>query len=307
MTRPAPSARPDVHEDITTAILADLQRGVRPWTRAWTKTGAVQRPRRHDGQAYHGINVLLLWASAADQGFERPTWMTFRQALALGGCVRRGETGTRIVFAGRREGPASQTDEAQTSDDDRPADDARGAVFLKRYSVFNLEQIDGLDLRYPAQQPLEGLVRDARAERFFAAVGADIRHGGDIACYLPREDRVHMPHLARFKTVEAYYAVLAHELTHWTGHASRLDRLGRFVRFGDSAYAREELVAELGAAFLCADLGLSLEPRPDHAAYLASWLKVLKDDNRFIVTAAAQAERAVALLGARAEALPAPG
>ncbi len=304
MTRPTPSARRDVHADITTAILADLERGVRPWARTWT--GAAQRPRRHDGQPYHGINVLLLWASAADQGFERPTWMTFRQAIALGGCVRRGETGTRIVFAGRREGHASPCEDAAASDDDRPAD-ARGAVFLKRYTVFNLEQIDGLEARYPAPEPLPEPVRDARAEHFLCAVGADIRHGGDVACYLPSEDRVRMPHLARFDTLQAYYAVLAHELIHWTGHSSRLDRLGGLVRFGDSAYAREELVAELGAAFLCADLGLSLEPRPDHAAYLASWLKVLGDDKRFIVAAAAHAERAVALLGALAGTLDPPG
>ena len=307
MTRPTPSARPDVHADITTAILADLERGVRPWARTWTGGGAAPRPRRHDGQPYHGINVLLLWASAAHQGFERSTWMTFRQALALGGCVRRGETGTRIVFAGRREGPASPSDDAAASDDDRPAADARGAVFLKRYTVFNLEQIDGLEPRYPAPEPLPEPVRDARAEHFLCAVGADIRHGGDTACYLPREDRVRMPHLARFETLQAYYAVLAHELIHWTGHASRLDRLGGLVRFGDSAYAREELVAELGAAFLCADLGLSLEPRPDHAAYLASWLKVLGDDKRFIVAAAAHAERAVALLSALAGTLDPPG
>lgn len=296
MSRPNPSPRPDIHAEITTAILADLERGVRPWSRSWTRGGAGRRPLRHDGQAYHGINVVLLWASAADQGFERPTWMTFRQALALGGCVRRGQTGTRIVYAGRREATSNEADEGALPGDVRRP----GALFLKRYTVFNLDQIDGLDDLYPPPAPLPEPVRDARAERFFGAVGAEIRHGGDIACYRPHEDRVQMPHASRFDSLESYYAVLAHELTHWTGHADRLDRLGALVRFGDSAYAREELVAELGAAFLCADLGLSLEPRADHAAYLASWLKVLGDDSRFIVAAAAHAERAVAWLSAAA-------
>lgn len=300
MTRPNPSARPDVHADITRSILADLARGVRPWTRPWSDGRLGVRPLRHDGQPYHGINVLLLWSRASIQGYDRSVWMTFRQALALGGCVRRGETGTTVVYAGRSTAERSEAEDSAAPNDAVHADGdhrrRRGGAFLKRYTVFNLAQIDGLDDRYPAPEPPAEPVRVARAERFFAAVGADIRHGGTQAFYHPATDTVRMPEPGRFAEIEAYYAVLGHELTHWTGHAHRLARDLHLGRFGDTAYAREELIAELGAAFLCSDLGLSLEPRADHAAYLASWLRILGDDPRFIVSAAAHAERAVACL-----------
>ncbi|MCV0413808.1 MAG: ssDNA-binding domain-containing protein [Brevundimonas sp.] len=300
MTRPDPSARPDVHADITRSILADLACGVRPWTRPWSDGGLGVRPLRHDGQPYHGINVLLLWSRASIQAYDQPVWMTFRQALALGGCVRRGEAGTPVIYAGRsntdREEPEHATpSNAETGAESGPAR-RRGGAFLKRYTVFNLAQIDGLEGRYPAPEPRPLPARIDRAEQVFAAVGAEIRHGGTQAFYNPGADVVHMPHPGRFAEIEAYYAVLGHELTHWTGHPRRLARDLHLSRFGDTAYAREELIAELGAAFLCADLGLSLEPRPDHAAYLAAWLRVLGDDPRFIVSAAAHAERAVALL-----------
>lgn len=298
MTRPNPSARPDVHADITRSILADLARGVRPWTRPWSDGGLGVRPLRHDGQPYHGINVVLLWSRAATEGYDRPVWMTFRQALALGGRVRRGETGTTVVYAGRSTASRGDAEDTPTTAIEPEALPVRrrGGAFLKRYTVFNLAQIEGLEDRYPAPEPLAEPVRIDRAERFFAAVGADIRHGGTQAFYHPATDTVRLPEPGRFSEIEAYYAVLAHELTHWTGHSSRLDRDLHLGRFGDTAYAREELIAELGAAFLCADLGLSLEPRPDHAAYLASWLRILGDDPRFIVSAAAHAERAVAWL-----------
>jgi antirestriction protein ArdC len=300
MTRPIPSARPDVHADITRSILADLERGVRPWTRPWSDGGLGVRPLRHDGQPYHGINVILLWSRAAAEGYDRPVWMTFRQALALGGCVRRGETGTAVVYAGRSK--AARGEAEDTGSPTRGVEPEalparrRGGAFLKRYTVFNLAQIDGLEERYPAPEPLAEPARIDRAERFFATVGADIRHGGTQAFYHPATDTVRLPEPGRFAEIEAYYAVVAHELTHWTGHPSRLARDLHLSRFGATAYAREELIAELGAAFLCADLGLSLEPRSDHAAYLASWLRILGDDPRFIVSAAGHAERAVAWL-----------
>ncbi|MFK4057935.1 ArdC family protein [Brevundimonas sp. NPDC046655] len=289
MSRPAASVRPDPHAEITALILADLEAGVRPWSRPWTTQGAVSRPLRHDGEPYHGVNVLTLWVRAARCGYGRPVWMTFRQALALGGAVRKGEKGVPVVYAA----PAAGDDR-----DDQP-EARRSGRFLKRYIVFNLDQIEGLGDRYPPPDRPNAADRIHHAERYFAASGADIREGGDTACYRPDADAVHMPAFEAFRDREAYYAVLAHELVHWTGHSSRLDRDLKLGRFGDEAYAREELVAELGAAFVCADLGLTLEPRPDHAAYIASWLRVLRNDTRFIVAAAAHAERAARFLAER--------
>lgn len=287
MSRPTASVRPDPHAEITALILADLETGVRPWTRPWTTQGAVSRPLRHDGQPYHGVNVLTLWVRAARCGYARPVWMTFRQALALGGAVRKGEKGAPVVYAA----PISLADDSEDQPEAR-----RGGRFLKRYTVFNLDQIEGLDDRYPLPDRPDVAERIDHAERYFAATGADIRAGGDAACYRPDADTVHMPAFEAFHDPEAYYAVLAHELVHWTGHRSRLDRDLTLGRFGDEAYAREELVAELGAAFVCADLALTLEPRSDHAAYIASWLRVLRNDTRFIVAAAAHAERAAKFL-----------
>ena len=290
MSRPAAFVRPDPHAEITTLILADLEAGVRPWSRPWTTEGAVSRPLRHDGEPYHGVNVLTLWVRAARCGYARPVWMTFRQALALGGAVRKGEKGVPVVYAA----PAAAGD-----DRDGQPEARRTGRFLKRYIVFNLDQIEGLDDRYPPLDRPDAADRIHHAERYFATIGADIRVGGDSACYRPDADAVHMPAFEAFRDREAYYAVLAHELVHWTGHSSRLDRDLKLGRFGEEAYAREELVAELGAAFVCADLGLTLEPRPDHAAYIASWLRVLRNDTRFIVAAAAHAERAARFLAER--------
>lgn len=288
---------PDLHQTVTDRIIADLETGVRPWTRPWDNGGTGVRPLRHDGQPYHGVNVLTLWAEAALRGYTRPRWMTFRQALALGGSVRKGEKGVQIVYANRLVSADPDTDAAPAPDTDSTLR-ARGFSILKSYTVFNLDQIDGLADRYPTTGSviLDPALRVARADAFFASTGAVIAHGGDQAFYAPGPDRIQMPAFASFRDVGGYYATLAHEMTHWTGHPNRLDRSFGAGRFGDEAYAREELVAELGAAFLCADLGLTVEPRSDHAAYLASWLRVLRADKRFIFTAAAHAERAVAWL-----------
>jgi antirestriction protein ArdC len=286
MTRPNEPARPDIHTRITNQILAQLEAGVRPWTQPWTSAGNVSRPLRNDGTPYNGINILLLWSEAAVRGFTAPTWMTFRQALALGGHVRKGERGSTVVYA-------NTLVRTETSD---ASEEATSRIpFLKAYTVFNIDQIEDLPERYvPQPQPaINPEVRITEAEAFFASCRADIRHGGGMAFYSPGPDIVQMPPFESFRDAESYYATLGHEMTHWTRHSSRLDRdLGR-QRHGDEGYAREELVAELGAAFLCADLGLALEPREDHSAYLASWLQVLRNDKRFIVSAAAHAQRAV--------------
>lgn len=291
MSRPDEPARPDLYTRITDQIVAHLEAGVRPWTQPWASSRSVSRPLRHAGTPYQGINMLLLWGEAATRGFQSSTWMTFRQALALGAHVRKGERGSTVVYA----------DQLVRTDTDDPGEEAtRRIPFLKAYTVFNVEQIEALPATYaaPPEPVLNPGDRIARADAFFAATGADVRHGGGCAFYAPDPDYVQMPPFESFRDPESYYATLGHELTHWTRHPSRLDRdLGR-RRHGDDGYAREELVAELGAAFLCADLGLALEPREDHAADLASWLQVLRDDKRCIFTAAAHAQRAVSYLQA---------
>jgi len=289
MTRAQTAARPDVYTRITDQILAQLEAGVRPWTQPWVSGLPVSRPLRHDGTPYTGVNVLLLWAEASARGFTASTWMTFRQALALGAHVRKGETGSTVVYANTITRP---TKDAVTDDD------VRQIPFLKAYTVFNVEQIEGLDLPPAAPEPeINPDQRNALIEAFFAATGAEIRHGGGVACYVPSVDLVRMPTFESFRDAGSYYATLGHECVHWTGHK---DRLARDFSRSRHAYACEELVAELGAAFLCADLGLALEPRDDHAGYIGSWLQVLRNDKRFIVSAASQAQKAVAWLSQKA-------
>lgn len=291
MSRPDEPSRSDLHTRITRQIVAQLEAGVRPWTQPWAASESVSRPLRHDGTPYQGINVVLLWGEAAARGFQSATWMTFRQALALNAFVRKGERGSTVVYADQL---------VRTDADDAGEEATRRIPFLKAYTVFNVEQIEGLPASYaPAPTPvLNSGQRLARAEAFFAATGAEVRHGGGCAFYAPEPDFVQMPAFESFRDPEAYYATLSHELTHWTRHPSRLDRDFGRRRHGDAGYAQEELVAELGAAFLCADLGLALQPREDHAAYLASWLEALRADTRFIFSAAAHAQRAVAWLHA---------
>jgi antirestriction protein ArdC len=289
------TARLDVYTRITTQIIESLERGVKPWTQPWNAAhaaGHVSRPLRHTGEPYSGINVLTLWASAMSADRSAPIWMTFRQALALGGHVRKGEKGAPVVYANTMQ---------RTEVDETTGDEAERSIpFLKAYTVFNVEQIEGLPAHFYAraepQRNADERIMDAEA--FFAATRADIRHGGDTAYYSPALDYIQMPPFDAFRDAQSYYATLAHEATHWTRHTSRLDRDFGRKRFGDDGYAREELVAELGAAFLCADLGLRLEDREDHAAYIGHWLTVLKEDKRAIFAAAAHAQRAAEFLAA---------
>lgn len=281
--------RKDVYSRVTDRIIADLEQGVRPWVKPWNAehlAGRITRPLRHNGTPYRGINVVMLWMAAVTQGYACPIWMTFRQAKELGGFVRKGETGALVVYASTF---------TATETDDEGEESEREIPYLKGYTVFNCEQIEGLPAHYyaHAEAPAHPVERVAEAEAFFANSRADIRHGGDRAYYALEPDYIRMPAAETFRDAESYAATLAHELTHWTRHPSRLDRdLGR-KRWGDEGYAREELVAEIGAAFLCADLGIAPEVREDHAAYVASWLKVLKDDERAVFQAAAHAQKAV--------------
>ena len=277
--------RIDVYTRVTERVVADLERGVRPWLKPWTGGSTrITMPRRHNGIPYRGINVLILWAEAIDRGYSSPLWMTYRQALELGAHVRQGERGTTVVYADRI---------IRNEVDDAGNDVEKAIPFLKAYTVFNVQQIEGLPSQYlpvpERERPKVELI--ASAEAFIGATGAVIRHGGDSAYYSRSLDIIQMPHPEAFRDAESYSATKAHELTHWTGHASRLNReFGK--RFGDTGYAREELVAELCAAFLSADLGITPEPREDHASYLAHWIRVLKEDKRAIFAAAAHAQKA---------------
>lgn len=283
--------RPDVYKRVTDRIISDLKQEVRPWQKPWNAEyteGRIIRPLRHNGTPYRGVNVLLLWIEALAQGFASPTWMTFKQANALGAHIRKGEHGGLVVYADRY---------TKTKTDGTGEQMEEEIPFMKGYTVFNVEQIDGLPEQYhikPAEPP-EPVIRIEHAEAFFAATGAVVRHGGNRAFYAPGADRIQVPPRESFINSESYCATLAHELTHWTAHPSRLAReLSK--RFGDNRYAAEELIAEVGAAFLCADLAITPEVQPGHAQYLYHWLKILKSDSRAIFTAAAQAQRAADFL-----------
>lgn len=285
--------RADVYQRVTDQIVAELERGVRPWLKPWNAehaAGRITRPLRGNLVPYQGINIIMLWSEAMAKGFTAPIWMTFKQALELGACVRKGEKGSLVVYASsitRTETDAATGEEAE-----------RDIPFMKGYTVFNVEQIDGLPAQYhaPAQERLDPVQRIAHADAFFANTAAQIQHGGNRAYYSVSADHVQMPPFETFRDAESYYATLAHEMTHWTRHPNRLDRDFGRKRFGDEGYAMEELVAELGAAFLSADLDLTPELRGDHAAYIENWLTVLKQDRRAIFTAASHAQRAADFL-----------
>lgn len=284
-----------VYEKITAKIVADLESGVRPWLKPWSAehaAGRITRPLRGNGIPYRGINVVMLWMEAMERGYAAPIWMTFKQALEHGAHVRKGEHGTLVVYADSI---------TRTETNDRGEECEAVIPFLKGYTVFNVEQIEGLPPHYyaPAQAPVPGPVqRITRADAFFTATGANIITGGTMACYAVTPDHIRMPPFETFRDAESYYATLAHECIHWTRHPSRLNRDFGRKRWGDEAYAAEELVAELGAAFVCADLALTPELREDHASYIATWLKVLKNDPRAIFTAASHAQRAADFLNA---------
>jgi antirestriction protein ArdC len=304
MRNPSKEGKPmrtDIYQKITDRIVADLERGVRPWLKPWNAgngEGRIMRPLRANGIPYQGINVLMLWSEAIEKEYTAPIWMTFKQALELKANVRKGEHGSLVVYA-------DKIIRAET-DSETGVEAERAIPFMKGYTVFNVEQIEGLPEHYytrPAPRTA-AVPRVQRADDFFRACGANIVHGGSRACYVPSTDNVHMPCIDFFRDSESYYATLAHEVTHWTRHESRLNRDFGRKRFGDEGYAMEELVAELGSAFLSADLELTPEAREDHAAYIGSWIKVLKNDKRAIFTAAGHAQRAADFLNALPSSVP---
>jgi antirestriction protein ArdC len=285
--------RSDLYQRITDRIVRDLEQGVRTWHAPWNiehAAGRITRPLRPNGIPYQGINVLELWSAALISGHAAPIWMTFRQAQELGGQVRKGEHGWQVVYVSK----ITRTERDERTGEESP----REIPFMRGYTVFNVEQIEGLPPHYYAVNApkIDPVQRNACAEAFLSATGADVRHSGTRAYYSISGDYVQLPPFETFRDPESYYATRGHETVHWTRHPSRLAREFGRKRFGDEGYAMEELVAELGAAFLCADLDLVPDVRDDHAAYIASWIQVLKNDKRAIFTAASHAQRAVDFL-----------
>ncbi|WP_426387901.1 ArdC family protein [Sphingobium sp. R-21] len=289
--------RIDVYEEVTNQIIAMLEAGTRPWSPRWA-SGAASLPLRHEGTAYRGVNVLLLWSASMTRGYTNPYWMTYRQASELGGQVRKGEKGNLVVHAGS----FTPKDEEIGQDGAGEGED-RARSYLKKYVVFNVEQIDGLDMtKYPVPR-VEVKNRDQRdleLEAAFARYGVHYSEGGNSACYNPVADSIRMPAFADFVSGNAFYATLAHEGIHATGHQSRLNR-ETLYDYGKSTAIRaaEELIAEVGAAMLCAQLGMEPTERDDHAAYIASWLTALRNDKRAIFRAATAAQAASEFILAR--------
>lgn len=288
--KPDVPSQPDIYARVTNKILADLEQGNLTWRKPWNSehmAGQVMRPLRWNNIPYTGINTLVLWGTAAEKGYALPYWMTFKQAIDLKANVRKGEKGEQVVYADKI-----------VRDEETPEGDlnSRHIPFLKTYTVFNASQIEGLPESYytvpETITPADAPQRMETLEAFFAQTKADI-YTGMKASYNQLTDRIQMPPLESFEKASDYYAILAHELTHWTKHSTRLNRdMGR-KHYGDEGYAKEELVAELGACFLGADLGFEPIPEEKHAAYIQSWLQVLKDDKRFIFSAASHAQKAI--------------
>jgi antirestriction protein ArdC len=280
---PSPASR------ITNAIIERLEAGTKPWVKPW-RGGPVSRPLRVCGTPYRGMNTFWLWMVADMCGYASPYWMTYAQASKLGGQVRKGEKSTIAIFY------KSYSKEVEAPDTGERTDETRRV--LKAYAVFNVDQIDGLPARFhpkPVMQLFEPEGRSAQLDAFFKTIPAVIRHQGSEAYYEPGADRVTMPPAHLFDGFDHYYAILAHELSHWTGHASRLGRDLK-NRFGSAAYAAEELIAELSSAIMGAELGLPVTLLDSHASYVDHWLTLLRGDDRAILTAAARAEEAASLL-----------
>jgi antirestriction protein ArdC len=283
-------ARDSLYQEVTDRIIAELAQGRVPWVQPWgeAKSGLGLPTNAATSRGYSGINVLILWLAVIEKGFPSQQWLTFRQALDLGGNVRKGERGTTVCYADRFI-PKGEAERAQQA-----GEDPKAIPFLKRFTVFNVAQCDGLPARFVAAPPP---VSDSdlvpRAEALIATTKADFRVGGARAFYVPAADYIQVPPQAAFFAPINYYRTCFHELGHWTGHASRLARDLSHV-FGSADYAREELVAEMASAFVCASL--AIVPTVRHADYIGSWLDLLRTDSRAIFRAASAASKAAEFL-----------
>ncbi|AXU97803.1 DNA primase [Erwinia persicina] len=268
----------DIYQTVTDSIIAALEADVKPWACPWQRTpGMSGLPSNYaTGAAYSGMNIMLLWCSASEQGFSDSRWMTYKQAKAEGGQVRKGEHGTTAIFYTTLE---KENDDGKTD----------YIPMLKTFTVFNVEQIDGLPLSDEAVFPAETFEPLPQAEALFRNSGAIIIEKGQNAFFAPSTDEIHLPDRRLFSDSANFYATGLHELVHWSGARSRLNREMK-GKFGSEGYAFEELIAELGSAFLTADLGITGEVQ--HESYIASWLKALKNDKRYIFKAASAASKA---------------
>jgi antirestriction protein ArdC len=274
--------RRDLYADVSTRIVAELERGAAPWVKPWAVTPGQNVPQNAvTNRPYSGCNVILLWL-ARNRGWATPRFLTFKQAVEAGGNVRRGKHGTKVYFVKQLQVTDGDGDEAET----------RLIPMLREYTVFNVDQCDGLPDGIRAGKPMR--VRnpdtlDLLADDFLRCTGADIREGHGEAYSVPSHDSISLPSFGAFKGADHFYNVVFHELTHWTGHKSRLGRDLK-NRFGSRDYAAEELVAELGAAFLCAEFGFDGDVR--NAGYIAIWIELLKSDKRAFFTACSKASQA---------------
>jgi antirestriction protein ArdC len=269
-----------LYESVTNRIIEEMRNGTVPWTKPWKsgKTTGVMPMNAVTGRSYNGINIPLLWHAAEVHAYPTHAWLTYKQALAAGGQVRKGEKATTVVF----------TKKLHIKDKDTDEDKQIG--MLRTFSVFNVAQIDGLESQStPELVDLGPSNVNQLVERFIAATKADIRIGGNTACYVPSKDFIALPPIGAFETPESFFATALHELGHWTSPKYRCDR-AIVGRYGTQGYAAEELVAELTAAFLCAHLGIKGELR--HADYIANWLELLKEYPRVMFTAASKASQA---------------
>jgi antirestriction protein ArdC len=292
--------RTSLYQEITDRIIAELEQGRAPWAQPWGGAGApLGLPRNAaTGRQYSGINILILWCAVAERGFTAQSWLTFRQALAVGAHVRKGEKGTTVVYAHRFIPYRERTRAAEAGDE------PEAIPFLKHFTVFNTDQCADLpaDIAPPPEPAAENLILP-QAEALIRATGADIRIGGNRAFYVPSEDYIQVPPPAAFFEPVNFHRTVFHECGHWTGHVSRLNR-DLSGGFGSSSYAREELCAEMTGAFVCA--ALSIVPTVRHADYLGSWLEVLREDDRAIIRAASAASKAADYLLAFRDRAPAP-
>lgn len=281
-------------ETITNRIIAAIEAGAPEYRMPWIRSGEqLHQPiNALTKRPYRGINVLLLWLTAEGEGYRTGRWGTYRQWREVGYQVRKGERSTPVLLW--KEVPRAGGSRSEDEGLGEPA----ARLLARAFHVFNADQVDGESL--PNESPLPAGEATRAAENFFSSIPAKVQHGGDRASYIPAADKIQVPYREQFRSIGAYYSVLAHELTHWTGAKHRLNR-DLSMRFGSERYAMEELIAELGSAFLGADLKLGMEPRRDHAPYIASWLTVLRNDPRAIVTAASKAQAAVDYLFAVAD------
>lgn len=277
----------DIYQQITDKIVTAIEQGlINKWEMPWhTKDTNLLIPINVlSGKAYRGINILSLWIESAEKEYTSNIWGTYKQWQELGAQVRKGEKSTLITFWKIREL------EQDAESEEEEISDVKKVFFAKGYSVFNADQVDGYEVKTEHIEQEEGRIKNA--EEFFFGLGALVCHGGNRAFYSLASDKIVLPAFEAFKDALYYYGTLAHEYIHWTGNESRLNR-NLLNRFDSDAYAFEELIAELGSAFICATLGLTNEPRSEQVSYLDSWLKVLKGDKRAIFTAASKAQEAI--------------